>query len=102
MTTTKLSQAIKVSIRMTDFPSFGSIALLLCVSVQNVLCCRLDVQAQGVPQTPESFSCHQRRRAAHRQRVKASSCLLPFDLAGVIKRRHVLTEVMGGPGGTSV
>lgn len=58
--------------------------------------------AEGVPETPESFPSHQRSLAAHRQRVKASSCLVPFDLLGVIKRRHVLTEVMGGPGGTSV
>lgn len=49
MTATKLSQAIKVPIRMTDFPPFSSIRLLLCVSVQHILCCCLDVQPRVFP-----------------------------------------------------
>lgn len=74
-------------------------ALCLCPTRSLLLSRRA---AEDVPETPESFPSHQRRLASQRQRVKASCCLLPFDLPGVIKRRHVLTEVMGGPGGTSV
>lgn len=99
-TAVELSQAIKVSIRMTDCLLLAPL-LYCCVSVQHILCCGLDMQWRLFPRALRASRLTRGESQLIGREWKCPLVWCPLTFRGH-KEKARANRGHGGPGGTSV